>query len=862
MPNEHVEEIGLRFKADGSADYISSLKQINAEMQTTYQEFVRESAEMDKNATATEKLTSKKQMLEKQLSSQEKKVALLRKELQAMEADENADALAVEKKKKELAYAETQMTRYEKSLESVNEELKNHNQLTDLASDALKKAGSTIEGAGQKINGVSQKVIGIGKDIIKTTADFDESMSKVKAISGATEEEFELLRAKAREMGADTKFSASEAADAMTYMAMAGWKTEDMLTGISGIMNLAAASGEDLATTSDIVTDALTAFGQTAERAGDLANIMAAASSNANTNVSLMGETFKYAAAVGGAMGYTMEDMAIAIGLMANSGIKGSQAGTALRSTISRLAAPTDAVSNAMNALGITVKDETTGDIISFREVMEQLRGAFDGGRFSQEEFTARLQELEYALGAGELQMSEYGQKQEELSGKLSNGTITLSEYDAEMEKLDRLLSMGLISDTGSYEIALNNLMQAQYGADAAQKVQYASTIAGKNAMTGLLAIVNASDEDWQKLTSAVDNSGQTFVQTKDGAIIPLSQALEEGKEYIAEYKGEAEKASAVMQNNLNGQLTELDSKLGELKISLGDILMPVVRNAITVVQNVIDKLNSLDEGQKETIVQIGLVVAAAGPLLIIVGKVITTLGTLIGVVPKIISGFGSVTSAFNGFVGLIGAHPIVAAITALILILATLYAKCEWFRDGVNSIFGHVKDIFSGLIDFVTGIFTGDWEKAWDGVVKIFGGLFGGLKELVKLPFNGVISLINKAIDGINSISIDIPDFVPLIGGQHLGFNLGHIPLLAKGGNLLAGAAVVAEAGPELLTQHGTRTTVTPLTRGAGTSAAVALDDATVARLASAFAAAVSQIELGVSIGERDFARAVHKVV
>ena len=156
-------------------------------------------------------------------------------------------------------------------------------------------------------------------------------MSQVAAVSGATEEDFDKLRAKAREMGAKIKFSASAAADAMNYMAMAGWKTSDMLDGIEGIMNLAAASGEDLATTSDIVTDALTAFGLTAKDSGHFADILAAASSNANTNVSMMGETFKYCAPIAGALGFSAEDTAEAIGLMANTGIKSSQAGTSLR---------------------------------------------------------------------------------------------------------------------------------------------------------------------------------------------------------------------------------------------------------------------------------------------------------------------------------------------------------------------------------------------------------------------------------------------------------------------------------------------------------------------------------------------------
>ena len=200
------------------------------------------------------------------------------------------------------------------------------------AGEKLKTVGSAIEGVGQKLMPVTAAVGGLGAAAVKVASDFDSAMSQVAAVSGATGKDLEALRDKAREMGSKTKFSASEAAEAMNYMAMAGWKTNDMLSGIEGIMNLAAASGEDLATTSDIVTDALTALGLSAEDSGHFADILAAASSNANTNVSMMGETFKYCAPVAGALGFSAEDTAEAIGLMANAGIKSSQAGTAMRS--------------------------------------------------------------------------------------------------------------------------------------------------------------------------------------------------------------------------------------------------------------------------------------------------------------------------------------------------------------------------------------------------------------------------------------------------------------------------------------------------------------------------------------------------
>ena len=228
---------------------------------------------------------------------------------------------------------------------------------------------------------------------VKVGAAFESEMSKVQAISGVTGDELAQLTAKAKEMGAKTKFSASESAQAFEYMAMAGWKTDDMLNSIDGVMNLAAASGEDLASVSDIVTDAMTAMGLAADgttnivkdgytkevsNASHFADVLAAASSNSNTNVAMMGETFKYAAPLAGALGYSVEDLAQAIGLMANSGIKGSEAGTALRSVLTRLAKPPKEAAEAMEQYGISMKN-SDGTMKSLMEVMENMRDSLQG---------------------------------------------------------------------------------------------------------------------------------------------------------------------------------------------------------------------------------------------------------------------------------------------------------------------------------------------------------------------------------------------------------------------------------------------------------------------------------------------------
>ena len=302
------------------------------------------------------------------------------------------------------------------------------------------------------------------KDTIDTYKGFEAAMSQVKAISGATDSEMTKLTNKAKEMGATTKFTAAESAEAFNYMAMAGWKTEDMMGGIEGILSLAAASGESLGTTSDIVTDALTAFGMKASEAGHFADVMAVAASNSNTNVSLMGETFKYAGAMAGTLKYSIEDVALATGLMANAGIKGNMSGTALNSIFTRLSTNTHGATDALKKLGIAYFN-SDGSARAFGDIMKELR-------------------------------------------------------DATADFTDE------------------------------QKANLANTVAGTYAQKGFLAILNATTEDYEKLSKAVNNA--------DGA---------------------AAKMAEIMMDNLQGAITLLQSAADGVKISFGGRMAPYIRS-------------------------------------------------------------------------------------------------------------------------------------------------------------------------------------------------------------------------------------------------------------------------------------------
>ncbi|MBP5411099.1 MAG: phage tail tape measure protein, partial [Lachnospiraceae bacterium] len=314
-------------------------------------------------------------------SEQAKKLA---KQLADAQAAQERNAKAADELRTKIVNQDTAVKNAEGQVKQFREALDDlQNEEKQTGDEAEKTTNGGLKAFTVALGNLTAQVItsavkGLGdlvKSVIDTGAAFDTAMSKVKAISGATAEDIDILTAKAEQMGATTKYTATEAADAMGYMAMAGWKAEEMLGGIDGIMSLAAASGAELATTSDIVTDSLTAFGKSAKDAGRLADIMAAAASNSNTNVEMMGETFKYAASLAGSMGYSMEDTAIATGLMANSGIKATQAGTSLRAMMTRMAAPTKDSATAMAALGIEL-DDGHGNMKSLLEVMKELRSS------------------------------------------------------------------------------------------------------------------------------------------------------------------------------------------------------------------------------------------------------------------------------------------------------------------------------------------------------------------------------------------------------------------------------------------------------------------------------------------------------
>ena len=357
-----ASDVGVRLGVDGEKAFRDSLKAVNSQIKALGAEMTSVTASFLDNASSQQALAAKNTVLNKSIEVTKSKMGVLIREIQRQkeyldalgealdkagaEFGENSEQAlkaqnAYNQQAKRVSDLTADLHKTETRLSGLNQAMAENNRAAEGSAEAMGSFGEEVhdsaDGVTQLANALAATGIAKGVkeiadtlyDCVNAFASFDAQMSAVQAISGATGEDMARLSEKAKEMGATTSFTAKQAGEAFEYMAMAGWKTEDMLSGIEGILHLAAASGESLATTSDIVTDALTAFGLSASDSARFADVLAVASSNANTNVGMMGETFKYVAPVAGALGYSIEDTAVAVGLLANAGIKSTQAGRA-----------------------------------------------------------------------------------------------------------------------------------------------------------------------------------------------------------------------------------------------------------------------------------------------------------------------------------------------------------------------------------------------------------------------------------------------------------------------------------------------------------------------------------------------------
>lgn len=527
MAGQREYQMLFQLNARLGSQYSSTLKAAQSELVRFNQEYrnlsktANDISAYQRQQTAVENTKSKLELLQQQYDNIQKEMQetgtyssdlenkLLAKQAQIDKTTKayNDQIAKLDEYKRRLEEAGVDTSELDKESERLKGELKNLQSGFENAGDGAEnfgeKGGNALENIETMLASAGiikglKEIYSAFSECVTVAADFEESMSNVEAISGANEEEIAALTERAKELGASTAFTAKQVSEGMSYMAMAGWKTTDMLDGMDAVLALAAASGEDLGTTSDIVTDALTAFGLRASDTARFADVLAATASNANTNVGMMGETFKYAAPVAGALGYSIEDVAVAIGLMANSGIKASSAGTTLRNIFNGILGGVDLTSEAFGDLNVSFVN-ADGTMMDLSTTINKLRGYFD-------------------------QMTE------------------------------------------------------------AEKVQNAVSMAGQRGYAGLLAILNSTTEDYDKLTNAVNNS-----------------------------TGAAQKMADIKLDNMNGQLTIAKSAWEGLQIVIGDQFTPVLTKVFKVAADVIGHITTFVKENPKVVKAIASVAAGIG---------------------------------------------------------------------------------------------------------------------------------------------------------------------------------------------------------------------------------------------------------
>ena len=569
----------------------------------------------------------------------------------------------------------------------------------DVAGKKMETVGNSIAGAGKKMMGVTTVIGGVGVAAVKTAADFDSAMSQVAAVSGATGKDFDALRNKAREMGAKTKFSATEAAEAMNYMAMAGWKTEDMLDGIEGVMNLAAASGEDLATTSDIVTDALTAFGLSAKDSGHFADILAATSSNANTNVSMMGETFKYCAPIAGALGFSAEDTAEAIGLMANAGIKSSQAGTALRTIMNNLAGDVKISGKAIGDVTIATTN-ADGSMRDLSDILADCRSAF-----------------------GNLTESEKAQAAESLVGKNAmSGFLAL--MNAGQGDIDKL-SSAIDNCDGSAEkmaMTMQDNLAGQLTILKSQLQELAISF-GDILMPAIRSIVSKLQGFVDKLNGMDEGTKRTIVTIAllVASIGPLLVIIGTAISKI----GVAMQGFVKLANGISKLKIAIQGGtgvLGKLGAALGGISAPVlaVVAVIAVLVAAFVHLWKTNEGFRDAMI----------------GTWNRIKDTISGFCQGIVDRLNALGFQFTDIVDVLK-----TVWNGFCQVLAPIF---EGVFNNIANILSTVTGVITGILDVFIGIFTGNWSQAWTGVKEIFSSIWNGISSF----FTNILNVIKGVAD------------------------------------------------------------------------------------------------------------------
>lgn len=694
---------GITIKFDGDTTGLNrALGQINKATRGTQSSLRDVNRALKLDPTNINLITQKQTLLRQRVDGAKQKLEQLK------DVQNQLDAKGVDKTSKEYLEVSRKIEQAKQEVQQFQKELNAlKSPKLEQIGQKFNQAGEKMTAAGRKIAPVSAAVAGVGAVSVHTTAQFDSSMSRVSAVAGATGKDFEALRNKAIEMGNKTKFSASESADAMNYMAMAGWKTEDMLSGIKGVMDLAAASGEDLATTSDIVTDALTAFGLSAKDSSHFADVLATASANSNTNVQMLGESFKYAAPVAGSLGYSVEDTTEALGLMANQGIKSTQAGTSLRTIMQGLSKDFTVSGKSIGNVRIQTTN-ADGSMRSLKDILGDTRDAFSGLSESEKVSAAKT-----------------------LVGKnaMSGFLALMNSSDKDIGKLETALGS---ADGAAGKMA--STMQDNLSGAVTSLKSKAETLAiriGDN----LTPYVRAAAEWLGRLAdkfSGMSPAAQKAVTGVGVFVAALGPALLIG----GKIAGTIGKTIDGFQK-LSGAITSLGG-LGTIASGIG----AKVSGALSVM-----------------IGPVGLVVAAIGA---VIAAFVYLYNNNKQFKEKINQIWNQIKLSVQQFVNAVKAElaPFAGEFKAICNTIKTVWRAVAGILAPVFiTAFGIVKtvvqsalNIILGTIKVFSGLIRGDWSTVWSGIKKITKGAWSGIKAAISAPLKLIRALVLSILNAIKS--------------------------------------------------------------------------------------------------------------
>lgn len=729
----------------------SHAKELESSLQSWQEKQAKLQKEIEQTKQAIEESTAATGENSEETNRLKEQLANLQKE--EKKAGEQVDACEAKISKHKVATnkSEEALVELQAELKKTNQELKNA--AWDEWAGKAEKATATLDDVGQKLTVVSAAIVGLGASAVKTTAEFDHEMSAVQAISGATGDDLEALREKAIEMGSKTAFSASEAAAAMEYMAMAGWTTEDMLAGIEGVIAAAAASGEDLALTSDIVTDGLTAFGLSAKDSAHFADVLVKAGNSANTSVSMMGETFKYAGAVCGTLGISIEDAAIATGLMGNAGIKASQAGTALRSGLTNLVKPTDQMAAAMEKYGVSVQT-TEGGSVDFMATMKNVRETLGG-----------LDETTQAAAISTI----FGKE------AMSGWAAIVNATDEDFQNLTAAIYGAEGAAQQAADVRLDNL--------TGQVTILKSTLEGIAIQIGdilmpTIKAVVAKIQEWATAFSNMDEGTKKTIVTIAGVVAAIGPLLL-GVSGVIKTVLKAKKAFADLKNVitvvkgafglLSGPIVAVVAVIGTLAAAFIHLwnTNEEFRTSITETWNRIkETIGKFVDGIKERLASMGITFQSVATTIRTVWNALCDF-----LAPVFEAAFTLVADILDAATGTI--------LNVIDFFVAALKGDWEtaWTEvweialevwDLIVNTINNAVNMIKNVADVILGWFGTDWntvwkniadffKRTWEAISEFFVGLWNGLKAMVKNVLEGIKTTITNAWNAVKSTTTNV---------------------------------------------------------------------------------------------------------